>query len=176
MGEKNPQETRSRRRRNARPMAELASKVLAPVIARRAAMTIDLVTAWPDIAGEQHADYTMPEKINWPRRASDDESFSPGTLVVRCDGARAVLIQHETSQLVERVNLFFGFHAIRNIKLVQRPVSRLKRNLAPKLPELDDESRKKLDSVLERIDDPQLRASLEKLGLGVMAKQARNRP
>jgi len=173
MSAKNPHENRSRRRRNALPMAELATKVLAPVVARRAAMTVDLVTAWPDIAGSQHAAYTMPEKINWPRKANEDDPFSPGTLLVRCDGARAVLIQHETSQLIERVNLFFGFHAIEKIKLVQKPVSRLKQKSEHKLPQPDVESRKKLDAILDRIADPQLRASLEKLGLGVMTKQAR---
>lgn len=173
MSAKNPQEKSFRRRRNARPMAELAAKVLAPVIARRAAMTVDLVTAWPDIAGEQHAAYTMPEKINWPRKASEDDPFSPGILVVRCDGARAVLIQHETSQLIERVNLFFGFHAIEKIRLIQKPVSRMRQKSEQKLPQPDSESRKKLDAILERIEDPQLRASLEKMGLGVMAKQSR---
>ncbi|MEM7461418.1 MAG: DciA family protein [Pseudomonadota bacterium] len=171
MGTKNPQEGNSKRKRNARPVAELAAKVLAPVVARRTAMTIDLMTAWPDIAGEQHAGYTMPEKINWPRRASEDDPFSPGTLVIRCDGARAVLIQHETSQIVERVNLFFGFHAIEKVRLVQKPVSRLTVKTDQGLPEPDAASARRLDAILEGIDDPQLRASLEKLGRGVMARQ-----
>ena len=156
---------------NARPIAEYAAKVLAPVIARRAAMTVDLLTAWPDIVGQQHADYTMPEKINWPRRSSDDDPFSPGTLVVRCDGPRAVLIQHESQQLVERVNLFFGFHAIARIRLVQKPVTRMRREKTPRLPEPGPEESRKLDKILNSIDDPQLRARLEKLGRGVMARK-----
>ncbi len=176
MGTKNPQESNSKRKRNAQPVAELAAKVLAPVIARRTAMTIDLVAAWPDIAGERHADYTMPEKINWPRKATEDDPFSPGTLVIRCDGARAVLIQHETSQIIERVNLFFGFHAIEKIRLVQKPVSRMTVKTNQCLPEPDAASAKRLDAILERIDDPQLRASLEKLGRGVMAKRRGGSP
>lgn len=174
MSEKNPGDISRRSGGNARPVAEFASKVLAPVISRRAAMTVDLVSAWPDIVGEQYADFTMPEKIDWPRRMSDDDPFSPGTLIVRCDGARAVLIQHESQQLIERVNLFFGFHAIGRIRLVQKPVTRMRHERAPPLPEPGPEARRKLDAILDRIDDPQLRARLEKIGRGVMARM--NKP
>lgn len=170
MGGKKPGDFSHRTGGNARPVAEYAAKVLAPVISRRAAMTVDLLTAWPDIVGDQHAEYTMPEKINWPRRMSDDDPFSPGTLVVRCDGPSAVLIQHESQQLVERVNLFFGFHAIARIRLVQKPVTRMRREKTPQLPEPGPEASRKLDAILSRIDDPQLRARLEKLGRGVMTR------
>ncbi|MCG6859589.1 MAG: DciA family protein [Salaquimonas sp.] len=156
-----------RRKGGARPVADFAGKVLEPVIARRAGMNLDLLAAWPDIVGPPHGDYTKPEKINWPRRASDDDPFEPGTLVVACDGARAVLFQHETDQCVERVNSFFGFRAIARIRIVQKPVTRLAAPSRRQLPEPGPQARARLDAIVAAIEDEELRKRLEKLGRGV---------
>jgi hypothetical protein len=161
------------RRTRATPVAELAGKVLAPVIARRAGMTIDLLAAWPDIAGPPHGDYTRPEKIVWPRKASDDDPFQPGTLVVACDGARAVLFQHELDQCLERVNTFFGFSAIARIRIVQKPVRPATPSRRRRLPELEPEARTRLDRIVGKIEDEELRKRLEKLGRGVFGARQR---
>lgn len=161
----------ARRGRQAIPVAELASRVLAPVVARRAGMNLDLLAAWPDIVGPPHGEYTRPEKIVWPRRASDDDPFEPGTLVVACDGARAVLFQHEADQCLERVNAFFGFAAIARIRLVQKPVRPpfARRRAAP--PRLDAEAAGRLNAIIDAVEDEGLRSRLERLGRGVFARR-----
>ncbi len=160
----------ARRSRGARPVAELTGKVLEPVMARRAGMTIDLITAWPDIVGPPHGDYTQPEKIVWPRRASDDDPFEPGTLIVACDGARAVLFQHELDQCVERLNVFFGFRAIARIRIVQKPVRRRPAPRRRELPEPAPQAKARLEAIMDRIEDDELRRRLERLGRGVFGK------
>lgn len=159
-----------RRQAGPRPVAELAGKVLEPVIARRAGMTVDLVASWQDIVGPPHGDYTRPEKIMWPRRASDDDPFEPGTLVVACDGARAVLFQHELDQCAERVNAFFGFRAIARIRIVQKPVLHRPPPRRHELPEPAPREKARLAAILDRIEDDGLRRRLERLGRGVFAK------
>lgn len=162
-----------RRRADAMPVAELAGRVLEPVIARRAGMNLDLVAAWPDIVGPPHGDYTRPEKINWPRRAHEDDPFQPGTLVVACDGARAVLFAHELDQCVERVNAFFGFRAVARIRIVQKPVTRHAPPQRRTAPEPGPEGRARIDAIVAGIEDEELRKRLEKLGRGVFGASRR---
>lgn len=154
-------------------MAELAGGVLEPVLARRAGMTVDLIAAWPEIAGHPHGEYTRPEKIVWPRKASDDDPFQPGMLVVACDGARAVLFQHELDQCLERVNTFFGFTAVARIRIVQKPVRPHRTPRARSLPTLEPEARARLDRIVGGIDDDGLRERLERLGRGVLGNRER---
>jgi len=153
----------------ARPLADYASGIVEPVVARRAGMDLALLAAWPEIVGAPHDSYTRPERIKWPRRAGDDDPFEPGTLFVACDGARAVLFMHETDACLARVNTYFGFRAVARIRLVQKPV---RNRAAPALrqpPEPAPEARARLDAIVSRIEDEGLRARLERLGRGVFA-------
>lgn len=132
-------------------------------------MTLDLLAGWEDIVGPSYANCTLPEKIIWPKRASDAEPFQPGSLIVACDGAKALFFQHETSQILERVNFFFGFEAITKIKLVQKPVQKTQ----PKPPatvRLTKDQQGRLEDHLNKIEDPVLRKKLEKFGRGVILK------
>ncbi len=160
---------RSGKLKRARSVMELLSGVLEPVLARRTGMRLDLVRAWPEIAGEEFGDTTRPEKIDWPRRIHEENSFEPATLVVACEPSSALFFQHEQAAILERVNVFFGFQAIKRVRIVQKPVK-----LEPAAPvELAPEPLSKVDKVklsglLEEIDDPELRDVLARLGSGVL--------
>lgn len=159
-----------KRPRKARPVSELAALVLEPVIARRAGMKIDLLAGWAQICGPLHAQYTRPEKILWPRQRGDDDPFEPGVLVVACDGARAVLFQHEILQVIERVNLFFGFAAIARIKIVQKPVVHVGNPRRHGLLPVDAATARRVDAIVADVTDERLRKSLAELGRGVLGK------
>ncbi len=77
-------------------------------------------------------------------------------------------VQHDLPQIIERLNAFFGYRAIGQVRIVQGPVA------APSTPEavrkqprLDPEAEHALAEELADIDDDDLRAALEKLGRGV---------
>ncbi len=169
-----PAKKTPRKHKSARQVSEVVGKIMEPVLSRRSGMTIDLLNAWPELAGDEYCDFTRPEKINWPNRAHQDDPFKPGVLVVACEGAMALYFQHDLSRICERVNVFFGFAAISKLKIVQKPVrktrnSRRKAGLNTKAG-LDENRKKRLQTILAHIQDPELRGRLEKLGYGVMAK------
>jgi hypothetical protein len=157
-------------RTKAKQVSELLTGVLSDVLARRSGMTLDLLASWENIVGPDYADWTMPEKITWPRRADDGDPFKPGGLIVACDGAKAVFFQHETIQILERVNHFFGYQAIDRIRIVQKPVQRQKRS-APKDAPLAEPQLAKLEAILAEIIDPELRRRLEAFGKGVYSRK-----
>lgn len=87
-----------------------------------------LLTDWTTIAGEALASYTMPERLKWPRNtaAGDtviDERGRPGaTLVLRVEGPRALEVSHRQHQILERINAFFGYAAVTDLKIIQAPI------------------------------------------------------
>lgn len=149
-------------------LGDLMSSVLEDVVARRSGMTIDLISAWGEIAGPNYAGFTRAEKIIWPRQISDLDPFQPGTLVVVCDPSKAIFFQHETSQILERLNMFFGFEAIGKIKIVQKPVVAPTKTIRKVPDRLDEASETKLSKMMSHIENDELRKKLEKFGRAVL--------
>lgn len=117
----------------------LAIGAYVPAVARAAFESHGFPTAavlsdWPEIVGEEFADFTAPERLIWPRSASRDPSNTKdhgtahrrggATLVVRVDGPRALEIQYMAQQIIERVNIYFGYGAVCEMRIVQGPVRR----------------------------------------------------
>ena len=47
----------------------------------------------------------------------------PGaTLVLRVDGGRSLDVQHNARQIIERINAYFGYAAVAELRIVQAPV------------------------------------------------------
>ena len=52
----------------------------------------------------------------------EDDPFQPATLIIACEGFAALHVQHETGEIIGRINSFLGFNAVGRIKIVQKPV------------------------------------------------------
>ncbi len=168
--EKNQGAFRHSRHFGARPVAEFVSKLLDPVIERRAGMTMDLVASWEDIVGERHAAHSRPEKLDWPRRAHEDEPFEPATLVVACSGPQAVFVQADSDTILARVNTYFGFAAVARMKVVQKATTGAREKPQRKIADLPDDKQQKLQQMVENVEDDTLRTALSRLGTGVFSE------
>ncbi|WP_157014999.1 DUF721 domain-containing protein [Mesorhizobium xinjiangense] len=156
---------------NPTAVSDLTSGILDPVLRKRAGLSVSLVQSWEEIAGPRLAAQTRPERIAWPRRVSDDDPFQPATLVVACAGAAALRLQHETGELVARVNAFLGYSAIGRIKIVQKPVDAAGPKARPAPRSLSDSEEARLASTVDGIEDEALRASLRRLGRSVLGSR-----
>lgn len=163
--------TGQRRRGNAQPLSDVASRILDPVLRKRSGMSVALVQAWPEIVGERLAERTRPERIMWSRRAREDEPFEPATLVIACEGVTALHVQHETGEIVSRINAFMGFGAIGRIRIVQKPVALAPAPDKEPLRELSEIEIRKLASMTGKIEEDGLRQSLENLGRNIMVRR-----
>ena len=163
--------TGNRPRSNPVPVSDLATEILDPVLRKRAGISIGLVQSWEEIAGPRLASRTRPERIQWPRRRHEDDPFEPATLVIACEGVAALHAQHETGEIISRVNAFLGFPAIGKVRIVQKPVAVAAGRKVVRPRELSAPERKRLAHVVEGIEDPDLRASLERLGAAVLGSR-----
>lgn len=150
-------------------LGELVARLIEPVTARRGFAKADLVAVWPEIAGPLHAACTAPEKILWPRHAQGDEPPA-GTLVIRADGPRAIFLQHELPQIIERVNAFYGYRAVAQARIVQGPVGTAT-TAPPAPPRIDAATGARIAGEVAGVEDEGLRAALERLGRGVFTER-----
>lgn len=153
------------------PVSDLATEILDPVMRRRAGVSIGLVQSWDEIVGVRLAGRTRPEKIQWPRRMSDDDPFEPAVLVIACEGAAALHLQHETAEVIGRVNAFLGFPAIGRIRIVQKPVRKVEAPPRPRLRALTPPEKARLAATVGDIEDDGLRQALERLGASILASR-----
>lgn len=149
-------------------VSDIATSILDPVLRKRAGISVGLVQSWEEIAGPRLAGRTRPEKIVWPRRLSDEDPFEPAMLVIACEGSAALHVQHETGEIVSRVNAFLGFSAIGRIRIVQKPVNTAPDRPKPRLRPLSDLEKKRLAGTVGLIEDDGLRAALERLGTTIL--------
>ena len=158
--------------KDVKQISELTNGIIDPVLARRAGINTALLGSWDEIAGEDFAKYTRPEKIAWAKRGGNGEEggYQPGVLTIACEGARALFLTHAQGELIQRINGFFGFHAVSQIRIVQKPVSQAaKRSRMP--PPLKGEAARKLETMMDGIEDHKLRAAIQRLGTAMVWKR-----
>lgn len=155
------------------PVSDLATEILDPVLRKRAGISVGLVQSWEEIVGPRLSARTRPEKIQWPRRLHEDDPFEPATLVVACEGSAALHLQHETGEIIGRVNAFLGFTAVGRLRIVQKPILNTASVPKPRPRQLTDTERSKLSGTVGMIEDEGLRASLERLGATIIGTKHR---
>ena len=151
-------------RKSARPLADLVGPALADAFARHGFAATELVTHWEDIVGAEIAAHAEPMRMTWPRE-SDPDDPEPATLVLRCEGPAAIEVQHLAGVIIERVNRFFGWHAVGRIALRQAPLTRRNKRRPP--PGLDAAEARRIAESMTGIADDDLRAALGRLGAAV---------
>ncbi|WP_237155081.1 DUF721 domain-containing protein [Oryzibacter oryziterrae] len=157
-----------------RPLADIIAGPLSAACRRRGFATLDLIAHWPDIVGPTYGESTAPDKLSWPRRPAGlitEEEHQPADLTVRCSGAAALRFSHETPQIIERINTFFGYRLVGRIKLLQVPPTRLDRRPRPTLGPVTREAEARISAAAAGIEDEGLRAAVERLGRAVAGKR-----
>jgi len=163
------------RQKEAKALADLVGKAMTPACRKRGFASVDIVASWADIVGERYGTRVQPDRLIWPRRAeqSDPESPpQPATLVVHTDGATALLLSHDSAQVIERINTFYGWAAIGRIKILQKPVQAKSTEPRKVLRSLTRSEEERLEEHLEGVKNDRLREALKKLGAQVIARSS----
>jgi hypothetical protein len=130
----------------------------------------ELLSRWPEIVGQNLSQYCDPERIKWPRGVGEIDQKHGGTLHIRAEPGRSLELQHQTHHIIERINQFYGYGAVTSVKIIQshEPVRKPLKN---KNNILDAQTECALAAELAAVSDEKLRAALQKLGSGALAKR-----
>lgn len=140
------------------------------ILGKNGFVETDIITGWDQIAGKELAQYSFPQKIDFPRGKKNGGCLH---LIVP-SGAFAIEIQHREKYIIDKINTYFGYQAVASLKIIQnsnltlsdfQKSSKKSEALAPLLPE-EENNIKKLSS---EINNPNLKEILIKLGHSIYA-------
>ena len=153
--------------------------------------TAAVLTDWTSIVGPEIAACTAPERLRWPRPAEETadapapkgrgRAAAPAktgaTLLLRVEPARALDVQYRTTQIIERINAYFGYLAVTDIRLTQAPLAKAPAS-RPRAAAFGATPKAVIRKALApdetaRIEDAELRAALERLGAAISASPRR---
>jgi hypothetical protein len=122
-----------------------------------------LESRWREIVGDRLAAVTRPQKLTKGRGGQ------PGVLELRVAGPAALLVQHQSAEILSRVNLFLGAGAVDRLRIAQGPVKPLTQSGKPARPRaapLPASVEREIDASVEGAPEG-LRAALAKLGRAI---------
>ncbi|MFO1189439.1 MAG: DciA family protein [Alphaproteobacteria bacterium] len=134
--------------------------VTASAFGRRGLAMGRLLSDWASIVGAEFAARSLPERFVFPRGAR-----TGGVLRLRVAPGWALMIQHVTPQIIERINGFFGYRAVDRLAVIQGPLpaSRAKKP-EPAARPLTPADETAIASAVAPVTDPELRQALSRLG------------
>ena len=161
-------ETYPKQEKRALRMEALASsltKVTKHIYNKRGFANGAIIQNWSLIAGVAIANISQPQRLVYQKNESNN-----ATLYLRVqNSALSTEIQHLQPQILERINTYFGYKAVTDLKLIHRPISNIKlpkRDIYP----ITKQEKEYLSAELADIKDDDLRFSLEKLGEAILRR------
>ena len=136
-------------------------RITSPIRKKRGLTEVAIISDWPKIIGNRLAQECLPLRI------SPGAGANNGTLYIQVSGVLALELQHMQTQVIERINGYFGYQAISRVILQQAPVinGKPKKKIKKALTKEDTAA---LDLLLDGVTDNSLRKALRDLGQGIL--------
>ena len=139
-------------------------RITSPIRKKRGLTEVAIISDWPKIIGNRLAQECLPLRI------SPGAGANNGTLYIQVSGVLALELQHMQTQVIERINGYFGYQAISRVILQQAPVINEKpKKKIKKAPTKEDTAA--LDLLLDGVTDNSLRKALRDLGQGILRQK-----
>ena len=138
------------------------------ILGKKGFVETDILTNWPDIIGQELADYTSPIKIDFKPQQRNN-----GTLHLEVpSGAFALEVQHREKIILQKINTYFGYNAISSIRIIQNPNFKLnsaEHSATSSSPKklVTPEEENYIKDLAKEINSPDLKEILIKLGQSV---------
>jgi hypothetical protein len=142
-------------------IAEFSRKLTRDPLGKRGFGEASLVTNWAEIVGTAQALGSLPLKIAFPR-----DERTGGTLHVRVStGGLATEFQYRKELILSRINSYFGYGAVADMRITQGHVPpRAPKPAAKPAPVLPAAQEQELQASLAGIEDEEMREALARLG------------
>ena len=140
------------------------------LLGTRGFVQIDLLENWESIVGPSLAKYCLPQKITFNKNQREN-----GTVFVMVfGGAFAMEIEGRKLQILQKINTFFGYSAVSNLKIVQNnsPDNFLIKQNADDKPKkilVSDSEQNYITELIKDIDSPDLKKRLENIGKHILS-------
>ncbi len=152
-----------------RPLSDLVPGLTKDILGKKSLLFGKMIAEWPHIAGADIAGKTTPLELKYAKKL---DQKSQATLHLAVQSAYALEISYQKALLIERLNMFFGYPAIKDIKIVQQTnVMDNKAGAAAPVRPLTLQQEHVLDGIVAEIQENDLQTALKNLGKAILSRQ-----
>ena len=148
-------------KKNLRSIGDISQKITAPLFDKKGFLSGSLIKDWALIVGKTYAHQITPQKITFPKSQT-----TGGTLHLFAENSGvALLFEHAKTEVMRRINEYYGYGAIARISLKHRP----SKSFTPQKPQkkLLMHEKQGVAKQVENLEDRNLRDLLENLGISI---------
>lgn len=154
-----------------RPLSDLLPGLTKDVFGRKNALFGKLLAEWPLIAGAEMAARTTPLDLKFSRQKNKNDGHQ-AILSLAIQSAYALEFNYQKNLLIERLNVFFGYPAIKDIKIVQNSEVMNKADAATlKTRPVTLQEQQKIDTIVADIKENDLQTALKNLGKAILSRK-----
>ncbi len=130
-----------------------------------------IFSKWTQIVGNFFSDHSEPNKISRITEGFNefDEPIFKISLYVSVSSAAAIEFQHYKDTIIEKINSFFGYKAISDLRLQQNFIPKIKTknniNLFDK--DISEKEKASIKHEISKIKDKELEKSIVNLGASI---------
>ena len=159
--------TRRKNFRPARPLGDLVSSVMDPMLKKRGFASRDIMENWAVIVPPPYNRVTCPDGLKWARGESRGDG---AILFVRCAQAHHMALTHDQQRLSEAINHYFGYVLVRQVKLSAAPFMPSSDKMPHIAKEPDPQTLEQIERTVSNVRDEDVKEALKQLGLGILGK------
>lgn len=156
-----------------RPLSDLVPGLTKDIFGKKNLLFGKLVSQWAQIAGEEIASRATPLDLKFQRKAEKEKGGSPqAVLHLAVQPAFALEFSYQKGLLIERLNVFFGYPAIKDIKIIQNSEIMDKKAIsAPKNKPLTLQQQQDIEQLTSSVADNDLQTALKNLGKAIASRR-----
>ncbi len=134
-----------------RPFANSIPKTLKKYLRKGGYNYSNIVDNWTKIVSKKISDACYPLTVKM------EKDMREGTLILNVVHGKEVDIEYEKNEIIDKINSFFGYNCISNVKLkiIQNEIKNQK-SFSPKIKNLT-----KLEEKIKKVNNNQLKVSLK---------------
>lgn len=134
-------------------ISKLSKNILENAAKQNGLSDFNLFLEWKSIVGEYFGNLVHPKKITFPPNQRKD-----GVLHIKTTSYGITLVQHSKEQIISKINTYFGYKAISDVKATIWPIKKSVEN-KPFFTQKQTISDQNL-SIAETIETPSLKKAL----------------
>jgi hypothetical protein len=151
-----------------RPLSDLVPGLTKDILGKKSLLFGKMIVDWPQIAGADIAAKTLPLELKYSKKI---DQKSQVTLHLAVQSAYALEISYQKALLIERLNMFFGYPAIKDIKMIQQTnIMSNKKAASVAIHPLTVKEEQVLDEMLAKVKENDLQTALKNLGKAILSR------
>lgn len=157
-----------------RPLSDLVPGLTKDVFGKKNLLFGKMVAEWAHIAGPEISSRTTPLDLKFQKRPEGAKGGAQAILNLGVQTAYALELSYQKGLLIERLNVFFGYTAIKDIKIIQN--SEIMSNKVPpkaKTMPLTLQQQQSIDVQVAQIQENDLQTALKNLGKAIVSRHSR---